>query len=639
MKLSVTHKILKKHLVSGTLREGEEIGIKIDQTLTQDATGTMVYLEFEAMGKDKIGTELSASYVDHNLLQTDFRNADDHLFLQTFAARYGIYFSKPGGGICHQIHLERFSRPGATLLGSDSHTPTCGGIGMLAMGAGGLDVALALAGYPFYLKMPKIIGIKLQGKLSPWVSAKDVILYLLGKLTVRGGLGKIIEYFGPGVSTLSVTERATITNMGAELGATTSIFPSDKNTRYFLAAHGREDLWEEIISEGEEAYDEIIEVDLSAIEPMVALPSSPDFVKPVRKVEGIPVSQVIIGSCSNSSLRDLLLVSEVIKDKKVYPSTSLEINPGSSRVLSNLIKKGGLVRLINAGCRLHQAGCLGCIGMGQAPPTGSNSLRTFTRNFKGRSGTKDDNVYLCSPETAVASAIYGKLTDPRILGKYPSIDEDSIYLDGDNFIIPPVSDPEKIEIIRGPNILPFPELDPLPEAIKGRVVIFLGDNVTTDDILPGGSKILPLRSNIPAISRYIFSQIDPKFFERVRNLKGGIIVAGHNYGQGSSREHAAIVPRYLGIRIKLAKSFARIHRANLINFGVLPLVFEKEEDYDLFQEGSLIEILNLKDRIKDGASVIPIKIEDKIVHTRLDVTERERKAIIMGGMINLVRHL
>jgi len=644
MGVTLTHKILETHLVSGRLVPGEEIAIKIDQTLTQDATGTMAYLEFEAIGIDRVKTELSVSYVDHNILQTDFKNADDHRFLLSIAKRYGIWFSKPGNGICHQVHLERFAKPGKTLLGSDSHTPTAGGCGMIAIGAGGLDVAMAMAGKPFYLRMPKIVGVYLYGKLQPWVSARDVALFLLSKLTVKGGLGKIFEYFGPGVKNLTVPERATICNLGTEMGATTSIFPSDELTLSWLKAQDREKDFIELKADEDAKYDEIIEIDLSKIEPLCACPSSPDNVKRVAEEEGKPVSQVIIGSCANSSLKDLLIVAKVLEKYKVHPDVSFEINPGSLQVLENLLSLSALKSILQGGTRIHQCGCLGCIGMGQAPPTNSISLRTFTRNFPGRSGTIPDFVYLVSPETAVASAVKGVITDPRELGDYPEITLPEKFIINDSLLIPPLPEDEaqKVEIIRGPNIVPLPPFDPLPEDLEGVFLLKVGDNITTDHIMPAGAQILPLRSNLPAISEYVYKIVDPDFSKKALEIKSkGLfvgIVGGENYGQGSSREHAALAPRYLGVRIKLAKSFARIHRTNLINFGILPLVFENKEDYNSIEPGDTFIIKNLRKALSEGEKRVKITVKGKGEITAiLELSERERKCILSGSLLNLAK--
>jgi len=591
LKMNLVKRILEEHLVEGELESGSDIAIRIDQTLTQDATGTMAYLEFEAMSIPRVKTELSVSYVDHNTLQTDFRNADDHRYLQSIAARYGLYFSRPGNGICHQLHLERFARPGKTLLGSDSHTPTAGGVGSLAIGAGGLNVAAAMAGEPFTLKCPKVVGVRLTGKLSPWVSAKDVILELLKRVDVKGGVGKVFEYFGPGVETLSVPERATITNMGTETGATTSIFPSDDVTRQWFEAQGRAEQWVRLEADDED-YDEIIEIDLSEVEPMVALPHSPGNVKRVRDVEGMEVQQVTIGSCTNSSLRDLKIVAQILKGRTISPNLSLLINPGSRQVVEHLVESGEYNYLVDAGARIIENACGPCIGMGGAPPSGSVSVRTYNRNFEGRSGTKDAGVFLVSPETAAATAIKGVLTDPRDLGVAPEIKMPDRFVVNDNMIIPPLP-PEQasnVEIIRGPNIKPLPDFPPLPDKLEGEILLKVGDNITTDHIMPAGAKILPLRSNIPEISKYVFSRVDENFASRAMEKHGGFIIGGENYGQGSSREHAAIAPKHLGIKAVIAKSFARIHRANLINFGILPLTFADPSDYERIEQGDHIEI-------------------------------------------------
>ncbi len=639
MGLTVTEKILDAHLLEGKVVSGGQIAIRIDQTLTQDATGTMAYLEFEALGIPRVKTELSVSYVDHNLLQSDFRNADDHRFLQSIAARYGIYFSRPGNGICHQVHLERFAVPGKTLLGSDSHTPTAGGCGMLAIGAGGIDLAMAMAGQPFYLTVPKIVGIHLSGSLRPWVSARDIILEVLRRMTVRGGLGRVIEYLGPGLSELSVTDRATIANLGTELGATSTVFPSDERTKEFLYSQERAGLWQELRADTDAQYHETIDIDLSSLEPMIACPSSPDNVVPVKEVAGRPVFQVIIGSCANSSYRDISVVADALEYRGIAPSVELEINPGSRQVLENLDIRGELRKLIHAGARIQQSGCLGCIGMGQAPATGTISLRTFTRNFPGRSGTEGDQVYLCSPETAVASAIMGVITDPRDLGDAPEISIPDVYLINDNGIIPPGKDGSDIEILRGPNIRPLPEFDPIPEDIEAEVLLKVGDNITTDHIMPAGSKILPLRSNIPAISEYVFSAIDPGFSTRAKETEAAImIVGGENYGQGSSREHAALAPRYLGVRVKLVKSFARIHKANLINFGIVPLTFVDPGDFEQIRQGDSISISGLKAAILNGSDRVDIDIRGgKKIQARIELFERERQILASGGLLNWIR--
>ncbi|MEM3501593.1 MAG: aconitate hydratase [Candidatus Bathyarchaeia archaeon] len=629
-------KIMEEHLVEGRLEPGEEVALKIDQTLTQDATGTLTFIEFEALSIPRVKTELSVSYVDHNLLQTDNKNMDDHLYLQTAAKKFGVYFSKPGNGISHQVHLERFASPGKTLLGADSHTPTAGGCGMLAIGAGGLDVAMAMAGAPFYMVTPKIMGVKLTGRLRPWVSAKDVILEILRRHTVKGGVGKIIEYYGPSVETLQVPERATIANMGAELGATTTVFPSDHKTRRFLESQGRGDVWREIKPDPDAAYDERDELDLSDLEPLIACPSSPDNVMKVRDVEGVKVAQVIVGSCGNSSFRDLMLIAKTLQGRRVHEDVSLEVNPGSRQVLENIAYNGGLQALISSGVRLHQPGCLGCIGLGQAPATGIVTVRTFPRNFPGRSGTKNDRVYLCSPEVAVATAIYGEITDPRRLGEYPEIQEPEKYIINDSMIIPPSRDGE-VEIFRGPNIKPFPTLQPLEREISGKILLKLADNITTDHILPAGSRILPLRSNIPAISEYTFEAVDPTFVKRVREAGGGIIVAGENYGQGSSREHAALACRYLGVKVKIAKSFARIHRSNLINFGVLPLTLKNPDDYERLGLGEEVKIRNVTEQLSRPSEDIVVDTVRGRIKCSNTFTMREREILLSGGLINYVK--
>ena len=635
---TVTEKLLASHLVEGSLQKGSEIGIRIDQTLTQDATGTMAYLEFEATGVPRVKTELSVCYVDHNLVQSDFRNADDHRFLQSVARKYGLYFSPPGNGISHQVHLERFGAPGKTLLGSDSHTPTGGGLGMLAIGAGGLDVAMAMAGKPFYLVMPKVFGIRLSGKLPDWVSARDVLLELLRQLSVKGGVGYIMEYFGPGVSQLTVTDRASITNFGAELGATTSVFPSDENTRKFLESQGRADLWQPLEADEDAEYDEVINIDMSSLEPLIACPSSPDNVVKVSEVAGKPVSQVLVGSCSNSSLRDLMVVAKVLESEEIDSNVSFEINPGSRQVLENITAQGDMLTLIKAGTRVHQAGCLGCIGMGQAPPTGAISLRTFPRNFPGRSGTVNDQVYLCSPEVAVASAVTGRITDPRDLGEYPLFELPKEYLLGDQRIEKPSEVGKDFEIIRGPNIAPFPEFEPLAETWQGKILLKVGDNITTDHIMPAGAKILPLRSNIPAISEYVFNSVDLEFIQSARDASagelGGMVIGGENYGQGSSREHAALAPRYLGVEVKLVKSFARIHKANLINFGIVPLTFENPGDYELLKQGAHVEIPDIRQKISAGEQKLTVLIDGNPIGASLEISDRHRAILLAGGLLN-----
>ena len=640
MPKNLATKILEAHLVEGELVPGKEIAISVDHALLQDATGTMVMLEFIAMGVPRVKVELAAQYVDHNLLQTDNRNADDHVFLMTAARKFGVYMSKPGNGVSHQVHMERFGVPGKMLLGADSHTPTAAGLAMLAIGAGGLDVALAMAGHPFHLKCPKIMGVKLSGSLPDWVSGKDVILEMLRRHSVKGGVGKIIEYYGRGVATLSATDRATIGNMGAELGATTSIFPSDERTREFLESQGRGECWQELAADPGATYDEYDEIDLSTLEPLIACPSAPDNVVKVKDVEGLRVDQVIVGSSVNSSFRDLMTVCRITEGKRVADHVSFNINPGSRQVLENVAAQGGVVTLLMSGAQLHQPGCLGCIGMGQAPGTNQVSLRTFPRNFPGRSGTRDDKVYLCSPETAAAAALYGVITDPRKLaeyGPYPRVENPQRYVLDDSGIVPPLEDTSAVEIITGPNIVPFPEFEELPDNLETSVILKVGDNISTDTIMPAGNKVLPFRSNIPAISQFVFDQLDPDFHKRAREKGNGIVVGGENYGQGSSREHAALASRYLGIRAKVAKSFARIHKANLINFGVLPLVFKDPADYEALNQGDTVLLNDLRRLIASGAKEIPLAVNGREIITVLEASERERKELLAGGTLNYVK--
>ncbi len=638
MAQNLVQKILQAHLVKGELKTGEEIAIKIDQTLTQDATGTMAYLQFEAMGIPRVKTELSVSYVDHNTLQTGFENADDHLFLQSIAAKYGIYFSRPGNGICHQVHLERFGVPGKTLLGSDSHTPTGGGIGMIAIGAGGLDVAVAMGGGPFYLATPKVVLVKLSGKLQPWVSAKDVILEVLRIMTVKGGVGKIIEYGGDGVNCLTVPQRATITNMGAELGATTSIFPSDENTKAFLKSQGREKVWRELKPDADATYDEVIEIDLSRLEPLIAQPHSPDNVVKVKDIAGARVHQVAIGSCTNSSYVDMMTVAGALKGKQVHPDVSLVISPGSRQVLEMIARNGALADMISAGARVLETTCGPCIGMGQAPPSNAISIRSFNRNFLGRSGTKNANVYLASPEVCVAAALKGVITDPRDLGQPIMVALPEKFHIDDRMILPPSEKPETVEIIRGPNIKPLPINKPLPDTLEGELLLKVEDNITTDHIMPAGAKILPLRSNIPEISRHVFEVVDETFPQRALEKGGGFIVGGENYGQGSSREHAALAPMYLGIKWVLTKSFARIHKANLINFGILPLTFENPSDYDKFHQHDRLRIQNVIASLKARK---PLIIENMTTGSKTtavyDLSDRAIDIILAGGLLNYTR--
>ena len=640
MSKTLTYKILESHLVEGDLMPGKDIAIRIDHTLLQDATGTMAMLEFESLGIDQAQAEVAVQYVDHNILQTDNKNSDDHRYLQTVCGRHGIHFSPPGNGISHQLHMECFGAPGKILLGADSHTPSAAGVSMLGIGAGGMDVAMAMAGYPYYLPCPKVLGIKLTGKLSDWVSAKDIILEMLRRYGVKGCMGKIIEYHGPGVLDLTATDRETIGNMGAELGATSTLFPSDENTRRYLEAQGRGNSWMEIHADEDAIYDEYDEIDLSSLEPLIACPSSPENVVPVKKITGLKVDQVIVGSCVNSSYRDLMMVSHILNGRHAHPGVSLHINPGSQQVLENVVSNHGILPFLKGGARIHESGCLGCIGMGQAPGTGHVSLRTFPRNFPGRSGTKDDRVYLCSPETAIATAIKGVITDPRDLGAemtYPRIQDPESYLINRSSIIYPSDMLRKNNIVRGPNIKPLPQMEPLPASLEVEVGIKVGDNITTDTIMPAGSKILPLRSDIEAISQYVFSSIDSDFFKRSKDKESMVIIGGENYGQGSSREHAALAPRYLGVRVKIAKSFARIHKANLCNFGILPLVLKDPEDYDLFQEGSKVVLPKIREHVERGDLDIPVKVAGKELWTVLDVSDRQRQFILAGSALNYVK--
>ncbi|MEK6531362.1 MAG: aconitate hydratase [Deltaproteobacteria bacterium] len=635
---NVAQKLIDGHLVSGETVAGKEVNIRIDQTLTQDATGTMAYLQFEAMGVPRVKTRLSVSYVDHNTLQYGgFENADDHKFLQTVAAKHGIYFSRPGNGICHQVHLERFGVPGQTLLGSDSHTPTSGGLGMLAIGAGGLDVAVAMGGGPFSLTYPKVVLVNLKGKLKPWVSAKDVILELLRRMSVKGGVGKIIEYNGDGVKSLTVPERATITNMGAELGATTSVFPSDEVTKGFLEAQGRASDWVSLQADPDAVYDERIDLDLAKIEPMVAKPHSPDAVCKLSEIEGAKVDQVCIGSCTNSSYRDLMIVAEVLKKGKhrVHPEVSLAVSPGSKQVLDMISLNKALSNLIEAGARILESACGPCIGNGLSPSSGGVSLRTFNRNFEGRSGTKDAKVFLCSPEVAVAAAIYGVVTDPRKLGKYPRIKAPEKYLVDDSMVLAPAKDPSKVTVFRGPNIKELPKQGALPDAIKGKVLIKLGDNITTDHITPAGTW-LKYRSNVPKYSESVFSAIDAKFHEKAKASGGGFVLGGENYGQGSSREHAALCPMYLGIKAIFAKSFARIHRDNLVNFGILPLTFENTADYDSIADNDELELPAIKKELLSGSPVVTLKNSSKGGDIKLKhgFSQRQIETLLAGGTLN-----
>ena len=642
MGMTIGQKLIKSHLVSGEMIPGTEIGLRIDQTLTQDATGTMAYLEFEAMGVERVRTELSVAYIDHNTLQTGFENADDHRFIQSVAKKRGLLFSKPGNGICHQIHLERFGKPGKTLIGSDSHTPTGGGIGMLAIGAGGLDVAVAMGGGTYYTTMPKMTLIRLSGKLSPWVGAKDIILEVLRIMSVKGGVGKIIEYGGEGVKTLSVPERATITNMGAELGATTSVFPSDEMTKAFLKAQGREEDWSELLPDPDAKYDEIIDIDLSALEPMAAMPHMPDNVKKVSEIGNIEISQVCIGSCTNSSLLDLLKVAAILKGKKVAPNVSLTISPGSMQVLNMLSLDGALSDILGAGARLLECACGPCIGMGQSPQSKGVSLRTFNRNFEGRSGTADAGIYLVSPEVAAASALTGCLTDPRTLGEMPEIKLPERFIVNDNMIEKPASveEADAVEIKYGPNIKPFPTSVELPESIEAPAILKVGDNITTDHIMPAGAKILPYRSNIPYLSNFCFRQCDEKFSERCKAAGKGFIIGGANYGQGSSREHAALVPLYLGIKAVIAKSFARIHCANLINAGIMPFTFADGSDYDRIDTDDALALEGIREKIADGKPVTLKNLtKGEEYALNYDYSDRQTAMILAGGLLNYTKNL
>lgn len=636
---SLTHKILKAHLVDGELKPGTEIGIRIDQTLTQDATGTMAYLQFEAMGINRVKTQLSVSYVDHNMLQTGFENADDHRYLQTVAANYGIYFSKPGNGICHQVHLERFGKPGLTLLGSDSHTPTNGALGMIAIGAGGLDVAVAMGGGAFYLPCPKVVGVHLKGSLQPWVSGKDIILEVLRLLTVKGGVGNVIEYHGEGVKSLTVTQRATITNMGAELGATCSIFPSDERTKEYLAAQSREQDWKAIGPDPGATYDKLIEIDLNKLEPMIAQPHSPDNVVPVKAVAGKKVQQVCIGSCTNSSLYDLEITAAILKGDQVYPQLDLTVTPGSKQVYTMIANSGALAKIIQSGARILESACGPCIGMGQAPSSGGVSVRSFNRNFEGRAGTKDSYVYLASPETCAATALKGVITDPRDLGALPRLDLPSKFYIDDRGIIPPAKNGDRPEIARGPNIKPLPTRGPIAPKLAGKALLKLGDNITTDHIMPAGAKVLPLRSNIPAISEFVFFHVDKEFAKRAKEAHTFTIVGGENYGQGSSREHAALAPMYLGLQFVIAKNFARIHKTNLVNFGILPLTFVNPADYDKIKQEDMLEIADVTAGLKSSGNRLNVTnvTQGNSFEVQFDLSPRQVKILLAGGLLNFTK--
>lgn len=640
MGMTIGQKLIKSHLVSGDMTPGSEVGLKIDQTLTQDATGTMAYLELEAMGIEQVKTELSVAYIDHNTLQTGFENADDHRFIQSVAKKRGIRFSRPGNGICHQVHLERFGKPGKTLIGSDSHTPTGGGIGMLAMGAGGLDVAVAMGGGTYYITMPKMVRVNLTGKLSPWVAAKDVILEVLRIMTVKGGVGKIIEYGGEGVATLSVPERATITNMGAELGATTSVFPSDDITKAFLKAQGREEDWVELKADEDAVYDEVIDINLSELAPMAACPHMPDRVKTVTEIGKIKVDQVCIGSCTNSSLLDMMKVAAILKGKTVHPAVSLSIAPGSKQVLNMISQNGALADMIDAGARILESACGPCIGMGQSPNSAGVSLRTFNRNFEGRSGTADAGIYLVSPEVAAASALTGYLTDPRDLGEFPEIVLPDEFIINDNMVAMPATPEEAkdVEVMYGPNIKPFPTSEPMGEDITAKAVLKVGDDITTDHIMPAGAKILPYRSNIPFLSQYCFGVCDKTFPERIKAEGKGIVIGGANYGQGSSREHAALVPLYLGVKAVITKSFARIHCANLINAGILPLNFANPDDYDKITQGDELSLKGFKNAIINNEPAVLVNLTtNEEYKIKYDLSQRQKDIILAGGLLNYTK--
>jgi len=641
MRKNVTQKLIESHLVEGRMQAGDEVGLKIDQTLTQDATGTMVMLELEAMGLRRVKTELSAQYVDHNLLQTDFKNADDHLFLRSACKKFGIWYSRPGNGVSHPVHMERFGIPGMTLLGSDSHTCAAGSLGMLAIGAGGLEVALAMIGEPFYVKMPRILGVKLTGELPDWVSAKDVILEMLRRHGVDGGIGKIIEYYGPALDRLSAMDRHVIANMGAELGATTSVFPSDEAVKLFLQSQGRGGDWVELVADEGADHDEHEEINLSELEPLIALPSSPGNVVPVREVAGREIYQAMIGSSANPGLRDFAIPAMIVDGKQVHDRVSFDINPTSRQILENVTEMGLLGKLIRAGGRIHQAGCNGCIGMGQAPATGRISLRTVPRNFPGRSGTREDQVYLCSPETAAASALAGVITDPRTLKmESPKFLQPERLIINTDMLVPPAKNGEKVALEKGPNIAPLPPFNPLPDSIEGPVLLKVEDNISTDEIMPAGEQVLPYRSNIPAISKFVFARIDETYHDRAIRCarSGSFIVGGRNYGQGSSREHAAIAPRYLGLKAVIAKSFARIHRQNLVNFGILPLTFVDPADWEKINQNDVLILSSLREAVRHGNQVKVInKTKGETYATVHMMTERQVEMVLAGSLINLMR--
>ncbi len=635
MGLNLAQKIIRDHLVEGELKPGEEIALRIDQTLVHDALGTMAFLQFEAMNIPRVRTELSLCYVDHSLLQVGYENSDDHLFLQSFASKYGILFSRPGNGICHQVHLERFGEPGATLLGSDSHTPTCGALGMLAIGAGGLDVAVAMGGGPYYLQMPRVVQVVLTGKLSPWVTSKDVILELLRRLGMKGGAGRIFEFAGDGAASMTVPQRATICNMGTELGATTSLFPSDESVRAFLKAQGREEVWRLLAADSDAGYDETIELDLGSLEPLIACPSSPDRVVPLGELEGTRIHQVCVGSCTNSSYVDLMTVAAILKGKTVHPGVSFTVTPGSRQALRMISESGALTDLIASGARILECSCGPCNGTGQAPATGAVSARSFNRNFPGRSGTNPDQVYLCSPEAAATIAITGHITDPRRLGEAPQIDPPRQFAVDDGMILRPADDPNSVEVRRGPNIKPLFRASAPPESLRAPVLLKTGDNVSTDDIIPAGAKLGPLRSNVPASAEYVFERIDSSFPVRAKEAGEGIVVGGWNYGQGSSREHAALLPAYLGVKVVLARSFARIHHSNLINVAILPLTFADEAGYDRIEQGDLLELTDIRSQLSRGSDLVirnlTMGVDIAVKHA---LTARQLQVYLAGGLLN-----
>ncbi len=637
MKDTITGLLIGEHLVEGTPGAGKEIGLRIDQTLTQDATGTMAFLEFESMGIPRVKAELAVSYIDHNIIQTDFKNADDHRFLISCASRYGVILSPPGNGVSHHVHRQRFGAPGKTLLGSDSHTTTGGCLGMLAIGAGGNEVAMAMAGGPFYLMTPKVWGIHVEGALRPWVSGKDVILELLRRYSAKAGTGKIMEFFGPGVAALDMAARGTIANMAVDMGFTACVFPSDEVTRWYLGMNERENVFRPLTQGPNPSFDEETRLDLSTIEPLVACPSNPDNVKTAAELSNVEIHQVLVGSSTNGSYRDLMIVARALEGKQRHPMVDLSVNPGSRQTLENVMAMGGIKSLVDSGARISEAGCLGCIGMGQAPASGTNSLRTMPRNYKGRSGTDDDFVYLCSPETAAASALTGRITDPRTLGNFPRVEYPKSYAFNPNWFFMPSRTPDKVEIIRGPNIKPFPTFGSLEDDIEAEVLIKVGNDISTDIIMPAGNRVLPLRSNIPAISDFVFVQADEGFAKRAREKKSGVVIGGENYGQGSSREHAALAPRYLGVRVKIVKSFARIHKSNLINFGILPLTFSNPSDYEGVRQGDRMRITGIRRLLESGAVEVPVQLNGRTIMTRLEVSDRHRRILLAGGLLNLAR--